>query len=583
MPSPESPFILLRTTGSRRLFWLGLPLLLYAWTITGDFAFDDLHLVNKAERYLRGESNFPGLFRFAGTPAEWEELRNRGTAPWWAPVQLQIALFRPLAEWSFILDMKIFGRNPVGHHLISLAWFAVVLYGVNRLYRQAGQDEQQAGLATLFFGISQTLAQPVTFICNRSDLMVLVGTTIAATAYWSRTNRRTLWPIGLAAGGYAFALLSKEMALGLAGAVLAYEFMKRVGRRYGVEACRDTTSPQDESASTNERRRKVIALILTILAIAYVAYYVHSRPWHLGSAAGETANNLSPLSNAPLAFPLYLAVWLLGFPINLLLAFGKTASIVVASLALIAITIIARYLYQLVRRDGAALFFLLWAVSFAGVGLLTRPEPRVLSVATVGWAYLLSGLLIGNRAIPNVPPRWIRHWLLAANGAISICCAVGIVLTQNYFEHQSRRLLTERLAQLTPPLRDGEHLFVGEAQSELELLFPADRLEFLTGYRHCAITFLTLPGTGAAIEPLDGQTLRVRKNGGDLLGAPSQRFLLGSGWSPTLGQTFELADFTATIRQIDNSDRVTAIDFRFRQPISDPRHRFTLNQPIRQP
>ena len=154
-------------------------MLLYSWSVTGPFAFDDLHLLLKAERYLRGESARPDLFRFADSPAAWQALRDRGTVPWWFPADQRVAFFRPLAEWSFTLDVAIFGRAAVGHRLVSLFWFAVALWAVQRLFCAAGATPARAGAATLLLGVSQTLAQPATFICNRSDLLVIVGTALA--------------------------------------------------------------------------------------------------------------------------------------------------------------------------------------------------------------------------------------------------------------------------------------------------------------------------------------------------------------------------------------------------------------------
>lgn len=542
-----------------RAFWLGLPLLLYAWTITGPFVFDDLHLVLKGERYLRGESAEPALFRFARTPEEWTALRDGGTVPWWAPAGQRIDLFRPLSEWSFCLDLYLFGRNPLGHRLVSLAWFAVALLCVRRLFLIAGGDPARAGLSAFFLGISQTWTQPITFICNRSDLLVIVGTTLAAGAYWSATDRRWRYVL-LAAAAYAFALLSKEAAVGLAAVVLLHELLvRRRVFRTGENRSPDRTLPG------------TIAVLLVLMAVAYVAYYAVTRPWHLGLDYSGSLSNVSILSNAPRALPLYLAVWTTGFPISALLQAGWRPVLTVSVAGLVGAGVTLYHLRRHLRADPAAAFFLLWSSAFLGVALLTIPETRVLSVATIGWAYLLSGLLVPSKSTPTPTPRWLRHWLLAANGAVSIGCAIATVLLQTTLENQCRQSLAAYVAAAQRPLRDGDTLIVYQPRSEMELLFAGDRLEFLTQRRRCGIAFLALPSAGAEFRRMDDRTLSVTTAEADLLGSPAQRFLLGRGWRPSPGQRFHHRDFTAEITGMADDDRVLGLLFHFPQPITSPR------------
>lgn len=150
MPSLEKPFHWLANVARCRTFWLGFPLILYIWTVAGPFVADDLHLVLKAEKYLQGESSSPGLFRFARTADEWRELRDSGNVPWWTSVTQRVDLFRPLSEYLFCLDMRVFGRNPVGHRLVSLAWFAAALLGMHWLFYVVGGGFNASGSCDVF-------------------------------------------------------------------------------------------------------------------------------------------------------------------------------------------------------------------------------------------------------------------------------------------------------------------------------------------------------------------------------------------------------------------------------------------------
>src|SRR5690606_19177581 len=137
---------------------------------------------------------------------------------------------------------------------------------LHRLYATASRDSTRAGVAAFFFGISQTVTQPVTFICNRSDLIVVVGTALAAHAYWSVTIGSRSRHAVLAGVAFAGALLSKEIAVGLAGVVFVDAFLLRRG--HGPPA--------------DLRSQRPVASVIVLLAAAYLAWLAVTRPWHLG-------------------------------------------------------------------------------------------------------------------------------------------------------------------------------------------------------------------------------------------------------------------------------------------------------------
>jgi hypothetical protein len=561
--------------------WLGLPILLYAWSLSAPFAFDDLHLVLKTERYLRGESPELGLFRFAPTDDDWRRLRDCGTVPWWAHPDLRIDLFRPLAEWSFGLDMLLFGRNTLGHRAVSLLWFVLALLCAHRLFARTARDAVQAGIATFFLGISQTLAQPVAFVSNRSDLLVLVGTTLAANAYWRARTQPRKGLVPAAAGCFAFALLAKEMAVGLAGVALLHAL-----------AARSHPPDGDGQARAAARLRGLIVASFAILAAAYLIYYVASRPACLGLGDAGGVNLLSVLQRVARSIPLYLAVWTVGFPISVLAEASTTAVALVGSAGVLLMLLLLRHVVRLVRADPAALFFCVWAIVFLLIGVLTLPEARVLSVASVGWAYLLSGLLRLSEApgrpsgaatssdprpaAPSRPaPVWMRYWLLTAGGMVSICCAIGGIVLQTRFEQQCRNHLGRYLAADGSPLHKGDALIVTEPESGLESMFAGDRLEFMTGVTDVRVVFLGNPGSKASVERRDERTLVVTAGSGDFFSSPAYRPWLGPTWPPRIGHTFEHRDFTAEVASVSADGRVTSFIFRFREPLTSPRYHYS--------
>jgi hypothetical protein len=551
---PLTPFGWLRRAAGHVTFWLGVPILLYLPTVTGPFAFDDLSLVLQAERYARGETEHLGLFRFAATDAAWQELRNLGSFPWWSPARLRIDFFRPLAEWSFYLDMRLFGRNTAGHRAVSLAWFAIALLCIHKLFLAACRDSARAGVATVFFGISQTATQPVTFICNRSDLLVVVGTALAAWAYWSATDRPRKILVLTAVAGFAFALLSKEMAIGLAGVIVLHELIVRWRR----------------TPLAGTSLRGAMACIVAGMAATYLVYFVAARPWLLGAGENAELSNISILARAPRALPLYLAVWTTGFPISVLFQTGTTPVVIVGAAGVLFAIIVAWYVGRTARTDQASLFFVLWAIVFLLLGLMTFTETRVLCVATVGWAYLLAGLLTPSTD-DRPAPAWLRHWLLATSGTVSLICAIATTVMQSKFEGQLRSRLSEQMAALNQPIQNGDSLIVGEAASGLELFLSPERLEFMTGLRHVGVAYMTLPGASAQIEQRDENTLVLTSATTDLLDKVLYGLSLGRPDKRRTSQTFETRDFTAEIGEVTTDGRIASLIFRFKEPLRSRR------------
>lgn len=572
----EKQFDNLRRHAARPIAWIGLPLLLHVWSLTGPFCFDDLNLVLKAERYLAGESTDPSLFRFAPDADAWQHLRRTGSYPWWSPADGRADFFRPLAEAAFYLDMKLFGRRAWAHRMMSLAVFIAALVLLHRLFLRIGADPLRAGLATMMFGVSQAAAQPATFISNRSDLLVLIGVCIAAHAFVPliapATAARPLraWAALATVGlGFAGALLSKEIAIGWAGTITLFEIWRRI---------RGDKTPQPRLLAA------MLALTLALLA-AYVAYYAGSRT----GAGSRTAL----LAGAPRSSVLYLSLWLLGAPINLLTNRGLDTTIPLAAGCLVTLVFIAPHVRRLLAADPAARFFLCWAVAFGAIALLTSPEARALCLATPGWTYFLAHLLLPKESAapdgPRPPSLMLRHHLLFSNGGIGMAAAVGIVVVSMQAERRAQSHIQTNVASLAAPLRDGDTLILPAPEIDLEWLAAGDRLQFLTSRRNVALHFLHAADAQARINRVDAHTLRVALDQDEtdrawnkcswlyrywmprpsLLDSALAARMLGAGWTPRIGARFELPDITVEITGL-KENRITELTFRFARPLDDP-------------
>lgn len=535
--------------------WLILPVLLHSWTLTAPFLFDDLHLLLKAERWLAEPKGAPHLFEFADSEASYRALIERGTIAWWSPPIARLAFFRPVAEWSFVADTLLFGRHAVFHRLVSLLWFALALIAIHRMFRAAGADPIRAGAATFLFGISQSVAGPVDFISNRSELIAVVFTALAATCYWSQLRKTSILRALLSLGAFAVALLAKEIALPLAGVLFLHAF---------VFARRDRDGPGLGAA-------RGVAFGMLVLALVYSGYYVTSY-----AARGEkldVADGAALLASLPLVIGQYLTVWTTGFPVGILWQWASTAQVLMAALigaalATIAVPIIVRS----VRGDPAGRFFALWTALFFLPPLITVVEARALCLATVGWAYLIATVILPRESSSYVPPAIARHWLLTVNGLFAIVatiCGTGVAI---YAEESARGRLLASVAR-EPGLRAGQTLVIAAADNGSEVPFAADRVEVLTGLKGIAVAFLTHAADNVRFNRIDDRTILARADAPGLMAGPLHRLALGPRWEPKPGARFRARDFEAELVGVDNG-AVTAIQFRFDRSLDDPRLRF---------
>lgn len=550
----EFPFDMLRRAAPYRLFWLGVPLLVYSWTTTLPFWFDDIVLIEKTQRYDSGETHELGLFRFAPSDQDFQDLKSRGTLPWWTDYTHRIDYFRPLAERIIHAEWALFKGNPVGYRITNLIWFALGLLAVNHLFFRVGQDKLRAGLATFLVGVSQSAALPVTWISNSTDLFVLLAVSVSAVAYWKTIREGRLVWMAPAVIAFAAALLCKEVAIALAFIVAGHEILRRF-----------------QPSAVHRRATALLAGSLVAVASVYLVSYLWSRPWVMAAAGGGSIGN--KLYHCGTAVLLNLSVWTIGMPVDLLLVGTEGQRLAVAGLAAVIVFIVARGLRRTVAGDAGVPFFLLWAMLFMAPTLAIHTSARTLFLATVGWAYILSAALVPTHSTRAAPSLALRHWLYIANITLGIGCGVGMILVMNRSELKSRTIIQEAVASQNPPLRAGDTLIVAGAPDALGLICAGDRMRLLTGLKDVDFTYLGLSDDHAEFSLEDSHTL-LMSSPSSLLDAPAQRLALGNKEPLRVGRQFHMKSLTAEIAALDADHRVKAIRFRFEEPLNSPELHF---------
>ena len=142
----------------------------------------------------------------------------------WAFTTFHSANWHPLTWISHMVDWKLYGKNPSGHHMTSVCWhaanavllFLLLLYMTGFIWRSA--------MVAFLFALHPAHVESVAWIAERKDVLCaffFFATLLAYAWYVRRPSwKRYLWVVC----GFACALLSKPMAVTLPFALLLLDF-----------------------------------------------------------------------------------------------------------------------------------------------------------------------------------------------------------------------------------------------------------------------------------------------------------------------------------------------------------------------
>lgn len=199
---------------------------LYVPTLSYDFVWDDFLMVvqNQYFKHVR-------FIRLYFT-SDFARLTSGG---------LSAVYYRPLLALSFLMDYSLWGKNPSGYHLTNLLLYAGTVYLVYRVSRCLFTDGRAAVGATLLFTVHPAHVETVAFVSARPDVLAALGMLAAILCYRRfgsvAGSRRWLALVGSLLG-FAFGLLSKEMAISLPALLIWSELV--LGSRGTGKAPRET-------------------------------------------------------------------------------------------------------------------------------------------------------------------------------------------------------------------------------------------------------------------------------------------------------------------------------------------------------
>lgn len=362
------------------------------------FVADDYGFIHRLERSAQAPTW--SLYEFTtGEPGQRARVMSSRWAafPWWMGDDFKVRFLRPLASGLLAFDHALFGHAPLGYHVHSLLWYALLLVATGLFLRTVCSSPVWQ-IAFLLFALSAGHAESVAWISSRHMMVASAPALLGLAALIAERERgfRLGLPLGLL--GMLLGFLGSEAALSVACYWLAYEAL---------------AAPND----TAPRRSWRVALPLVAIMV-YTGLY----KW-LGYGAAGSAAYLDPIST-PWAFwsalPGRLAMLLGeafgGFPANLALTTLPVAGIAIGSAFALGIALALRSIWP--RVEAAERRALRWLCVGAMLALLANAGAilgsRLLLMPGIAVFVVIATLLRhGWRANASKPSTWGQRALLS--------------------------------------------------------------------------------------------------------------------------------------------------------------------------
>jgi protein O-mannosyl-transferase len=142
----------------------------------------------------------------------------------WALTSAHAENWHPLTWLSHILDYKLFGLNPAGHHLTNLMLHIIntlLLFFI--LQKMTGSTWPSAFVAALF-AIHPLHVESVAWIAERKDVLSTLFWLLTILAYWHYTQRPTLLRYSGTLILFSLGLMAKPMLVTLPFVLLLLDY-----------------------------------------------------------------------------------------------------------------------------------------------------------------------------------------------------------------------------------------------------------------------------------------------------------------------------------------------------------------------
>ena len=495
------------------------------------------------------------LYAFVPGGLPMDVLRGQGVVSWWADPDLAIALLRPLAAATHVLDHALWPRGFALQHAHSLLWYGLAILVAAALLRRA-RAGAAAGLAALLFAVDDAHAMNAGWLANRHALLCLVAGGLAVLAHlrW-RAGAGRRWLV-LSLAWLAAGLACGEATLGAAAYLVAWQL------------CLDR----------GPWRRRALGMLPAALLVGawHLAYKV------LGYGVVGSGLYLDP-GRDPAAFlralverwPLLMLGQWLQAPIDAYLLISEADHLRALLCALPLCALLAWYLAPLLRGSAEARFWLLGS-SLATVPLCAAfPMDRLLVFTGLGAFALLAQMAAAHGWLGAAPScslgrwrRWLTVGLLVLHGPLAALMLAGRTAGLPFFG-EAFRAGADR-GPSDPAVEEQVLVFVTGHEFPVAYLPVIRQVE--GGPVPARVALLASFIGGSEVRREDARTLVVRMEHGWLWQQPDR--LERAGTPFRVGDVAVMPDYRATVRATTADGRPAEVAFTFTRPLEDPLYRW---------
>jgi hypothetical protein len=479
---------------------------------------------------------------------------HRGALPWWTAPSLRLHLVRPLSSALLALDERLFGDAPVGWHVHSLVWWAVLLALVAAFFRRIARGAAPTGtLALLVFCLAPCGEYAYGWPSARH---LVVGAAPALAGLLAHLAfRQDGWKPGrwLAPLGVAVGLAGSEAALGVLGFWFTYEVFGRAstgGARTAAERLRGPAVP-------------------VLLGVVYLVVY--KVVGHGGSVGGDAY--VTPLPH-PVDFaivvarrvPLLLANAILGLPAEFSVAAPRWVFITLGIGAAGLVGSLLSRTRDLATDDERAA--LAWLVPGAIVAMIGTSGglagARQLLVPNLGVAFVLAFLMRRG---------WERGGYARVAGGFFVLMHVVLAPLASLAQTAAMTTMGDQgvkiAAALPDEVRPAKRVFILVGSDPMASLYVVLTLLGLGNHDFDCVVRLTGTAADYRVTRTGSDTLRIEPLGHALLRTTFETLYRARALAFRAGDEIPVCGARVRVAEVDDGSP-TRLDVSFGAPLDDP-------------
>lgn len=234
----------------------------------------------------------------------------------WAFTAIHGSNWHPITWLSHMLDWKLFGANPSGHHLISLFFHIITAILLFLFLNKTTHNIWPSAFVAAFFALHPLRVESVAWAAERKDVLSMLFAMATLYTYAFYAENRKLSKYLLCLFWFALALMSKPMMVTLPCVLLLLDYWPLQRRQ---TASSDSTAESMQQFAGRMLREKIPFLILTI-AVSILAFWAQ----HKGGAVVNTHDIafVERCYNAIVSYVMYLTKTL--WPVKLAIFYSLT-------------------------------------------------------------------------------------------------------------------------------------------------------------------------------------------------------------------------------------------------------------------